>query len=203
MACNRQITTLVPLQACTRLAKLDLSGCNLDDHVKDLQVACPQLADPDSIVFEGLVHELLPSIPPHKQGEAIGWLLGNHSLEDPGMQATLAAAGAIPPLVHMLESANLQVPAASVLDSLACGNASNQAAIAVGVGSHSFCVPKARTPRHASAMAMDPDQAAVLFSDLWVEIWPSLARPRQGSASVRVQRHAPPGGWVDRGRGQP
>jgi hypothetical protein len=69
MAGNHEVASLVPLTACTRLIKLDVRDCPvaLVELVADLQTACTQLADPRSVVIEGLVHELHPNLPPGVQ----------------------------------------------------------------------------------------------------------------------------------------
>jgi hypothetical protein len=66
MANSSSVDSLAPLAACTRLRKLDLSGCNpvLRNQVEGLQIACTHLADPQSVKFEGMVHELQPNIRP-------------------------------------------------------------------------------------------------------------------------------------------
>ncbi|KAG1671990.1 hypothetical protein FOA52_013363 [Chlamydomonas sp. UWO 241] len=64
LADNEQVESLMPLHACTRLRKLDLRDFNMvEDQVTDLQAACTQLADPSSVVIQGLVHELQPNMP--------------------------------------------------------------------------------------------------------------------------------------------
>jgi hypothetical protein len=97
MSGNEQIDSLVPLKACTRLAKLDLFGCNLDGQVEDLRQACPQLADPSTAEVEGLVHELQPGIPPHNQAWAAYGQDEIINLGGPDYLVNIAAAGAIPP----------------------------------------------------------------------------------------------------------
>jgi hypothetical protein len=102
MAGNGQVQSLVPLKACTRLAKLDLCDCNaqLLSQLGDLKLACTQLADPSSVVLEGLVHDLQPGIPSDHQESAIDYL-ENYDHEFAGNR--VAAAGGILPLVKLLD----------------------------------------------------------------------------------------------------
>jgi hypothetical protein len=99
------ITSLAPLKACTRLRKLDLHGCfQLRNQVEDLRLACTQLADPASVKIEGLVHDLQPSITPGMQGSAAHTLEFMSRVGGLEAKAAIAAAGAIPALVHLLAS---------------------------------------------------------------------------------------------------
>ncbi|KAG1672420.1 hypothetical protein FOA52_013205 [Chlamydomonas sp. UWO 241] len=134
MANDKQITSLAPLKACTRLRKLDICGCNFEsDEVEDLQLACPQLADPASVVVEGLVHDLQPGILPVHQSAAVEELTSLLANADVEMHAAIATAGAIPRLVRLLGRDLLgyvQRDAAELLSTFAQRNAENQAAIA-------------------------------------------------------------------------
>ena len=102
MAGNFQVTSLAPLNACFKLRKLDLRGSQpvLHDQVEDLRLACTQLADPSSVVLEGLVHELQPSRP------GTPWLSAYTLCSRAGYgaqhQSAITAAGAIPLLVRLL-----------------------------------------------------------------------------------------------------
>jgi HEAT repeat protein len=104
----------------------------LDDQISDLQLTCLHLADQDSVFIEGLVHELHPNIPPHKQEAAAQELEDCINFRGPEAQVDVAAAGAIPPLVRLRHesSALVQGAAANALCSLAYGHADNQDAIA-------------------------------------------------------------------------
>ncbi|KAG1676730.1 hypothetical protein FOA52_005019 [Chlamydomonas sp. UWO 241] len=81
MARSYSVTSLAPLAACTTLRKLDLHDCPsvLISQVEGLQLSCTQLADPQSVVFEGLVHDVLPNMPAAMQHAAadalrkVGW----------------------------------------------------------------------------------------------------------------------------------
>jgi vacuolar protein 8 len=104
----------------------------LYDQVQDLRLACTQLADPASVELEGLVHDLQPGIPPGMQDNAATALYnmshaGGHEAKD-----AIAAAGAIPALVHLLasDSSAVREYAAWALGDLAHGHAQSQAAIA-------------------------------------------------------------------------
>jgi hypothetical protein len=129
------VRSLAPLKACTRLRKLDLFGCNseLRDQVADLRLACTQLADPASVMIEGLVHGLQPSIPPGMQQVAANDLM--HMSQEGGLaKNAIVAAGAIPALVQLLRPgplalAQVQRAAASALGRLAAGHAENGSAI--------------------------------------------------------------------------
>ncbi|KAG1679525.1 hypothetical protein FOA52_011126 [Chlamydomonas sp. UWO 241] len=114
MAHSGGIVSLAPLAACTKLCKLDLRGCHsmLTNQVECL--TCTQLADPATVKLEGLVHELLPSMPPSWQGAAareLGALAANGAQN----QAEIAAAGAIPALERLLNSGPPFVRAAAAL----------------------------------------------------------------------------------------
>jgi hypothetical protein len=95
MAGCTSVMSVAPLKACTRLRKLDLSGCDseLRNQVQDLRLACSQMADPASVELEGLVHELQPSIPPGMQADAAN-ALKNMSQEG-GLEAKAAIAAAL------------------------------------------------------------------------------------------------------------
>jgi hypothetical protein len=59
------ITSLVPLAACTGLRKPDLFRCcpRLTSQIGGLQLACAT-GRPQSVMFEeGMVHQLLPNMP--------------------------------------------------------------------------------------------------------------------------------------------
>ncbi|KAG1673103.1 hypothetical protein FOA52_013173 [Chlamydomonas sp. UWO 241] len=98
-----------------RLRKLDLRDCRseLISQVEGLQrgVAGTQLADPQSVMFEGLVHELLPNMPPDEQVMAVDAL--GTSAASTEKQVAIAAAGAIPPLEQLLKSVTPRVRAAA------------------------------------------------------------------------------------------
>ncbi|KAG1655490.1 hypothetical protein FOA52_008961 [Chlamydomonas sp. UWO 241] len=134
MACVDLVESLAPLKVCTRLRKLDLRFCvsELRNQVPDLRLACTQLADPASVELEGLVHDLQPNMPASVQTGAAR-ALADMSLEE-GLetQTSVAAAGAIPALVQLLEgpatSANVQVEAARAFFDLVDGHAQNQVA---------------------------------------------------------------------------
>jgi hypothetical protein len=113
MAGNPQIRSLDALKACTRLCKLDLRGCHpaLNSQVEGLQLlACSQLADPQSVELQGLVHELQPNMPTIMQDDAAFDLMERTDNEDSfeAMHA-IAAAGAIPALVLLLGSDSSEV----------------------------------------------------------------------------------------------
>ncbi|KAG1679527.1 hypothetical protein FOA52_011128 [Chlamydomonas sp. UWO 241] len=114
MAFPPNITSLAPLAACTKLRKLDLRGCSsvLTNQVEGLQLACPQLAAPKSVEFEGLVHELLPNMPADSHWAAADalWHLAARGVEN---QAAITSAGAIPALGQLLNSDSPGVPAAA------------------------------------------------------------------------------------------
>ncbi|KAG1668666.1 hypothetical protein FOA52_001274 [Chlamydomonas sp. UWO 241] len=134
MAGNEGVGSVAPLQACTRLIKLDVRGCSsvLRDQVEVLREAWPQLADPSSVELEGLVHELQPRIPAHRQAAAMNWLIRRYRLGVVDDWTAVAAAGVIPPLVQLLRdvSAHVRHAAACALSFVASGQAENQAAIA-------------------------------------------------------------------------
>jgi hypothetical protein len=116
------VVSLAPLAACTRLRKLDLRGCrpSLINQVEGLQLTCTHLADPQSVKFEGLVHELLPNMPHAMQREAAHALraLAAHSAQN---VAEITAAGAIPALVRLhvtSPSADVWQAAARALENL-------------------------------------------------------------------------------------
>jgi hypothetical protein len=120
MAHSHIVGSLAPLAACTRLRKLDLRGCRhvLLNQVEGLQLA--QLADPQSVKIEGLVHELQPNIRPLIQQMAAGALrdLADHGAQT---QAAITAAGAIPALEWLQESsplADVRQAAAEALENL-------------------------------------------------------------------------------------
>jgi hypothetical protein len=162
MAGNDKVTSLAPLKACPNLRKLDLRDCSfpndededsedlgeddVDPVVANLQLSCTQLADPSSVMLEGLVHNLQPHLPPDMQQGAAGLLRfmasglqGFMAFFNPGAdlnlgKANIAAAGAIPPLVQLLRqhacaSAGVQKAAADVLNIMAADSADNQSAI--------------------------------------------------------------------------
>jgi hypothetical protein len=122
MARSRYVVSLAPLAACTRLRRLDLRGCPsaLLNQVEGLQVACTQLADPQSVKFEGMVHDLLPNTPPGIQGYAAGGLR-DLAYGNADNTAAITAAGAIPALEWLQESspsADVRQAAARALDNL-------------------------------------------------------------------------------------
>ncbi|KAG1655971.1 hypothetical protein FOA52_009398 [Chlamydomonas sp. UWO 241] len=142
MADNAHVTSLVPLKACPKLRKLDLRGCNpvLRAQVADLRLSsCPELADTDLVVLEGLVNELQRSMPPGVQKAAVCFLRRCTDAERvsgdvmPLSWAAIAAAhGAIPSLVQLLgpeSSSDLQVEVARALCNLAKDGAQMQADI--------------------------------------------------------------------------
>jgi hypothetical protein len=106
--------SLAPLAACPRLRKLDLRGCSsaLINQVEGLQLTCTQLADPQSVVFEGLVHELQPFMPPSTQQLAAD-TLGTSAASSARNQAAIVAARAVPALQLLLESDSLYVRVAA------------------------------------------------------------------------------------------
>jgi hypothetical protein len=112
------VVSLAPLKACPGLRKLDLRGSmfDLDEQVEDLLLpTCMQLADPASVELEGVMHELLPSMPPGVR-ESAAYALANVSAEGgPEAQAAIVAAGAIPALVQMLGSESSAEQAARAL----------------------------------------------------------------------------------------
>ncbi|KAG1652765.1 hypothetical protein FOA52_005959 [Chlamydomonas sp. UWO 241] len=63
------LVSLAPLKARTKLRKLDIRGhqSELRNQVKDLRLACTQLADPASVELESMVHNLQPNMPPDAQ----------------------------------------------------------------------------------------------------------------------------------------
>ncbi|KAG1660175.1 hypothetical protein FOA52_005275 [Chlamydomonas sp. UWO 241] len=137
MARSRGALSLTPLKACTRLRKLDLRDCRsaLRNQVEGLQQTCKQLATLQSVEIEGLVHELQPNILPDRQTAATAALAKMvHSNADRyKVQDAIAAAGAIPALVHLLlepESlADVLREAAGALADMAAGHAQNRATI--------------------------------------------------------------------------
>ncbi|KAG1654996.1 hypothetical protein FOA52_008405 [Chlamydomonas sp. UWO 241] len=121
MAGNNYVRSLSPLKACTRLRKLDVRGCDIEDYqVDDVQLACPQLADPfPEVQLEGLV--LQPGIPASKQEAAIEWLLRIEVVD----QVVIANDGVIPAMVQLLgrgSKASVQKAAADALIDFAAGN---------------------------------------------------------------------------------
>jgi HEAT repeat protein len=131
---GRSVKSLAPLKACTRLRKLDLSDCHdeLRDQVADLRLACTQLADLASVEVEGLVHDLQPNMSPDMLTNAADVLRDMSNAGGHEAKAAIAAAGAIPALVHLLASDSPEVRAyvAQALGSLARGHPQSQAAIA-------------------------------------------------------------------------
>ncbi|KAG1677736.1 hypothetical protein FOA52_001048 [Chlamydomonas sp. UWO 241] len=134
LAGDVKIRSLAPLKACPELRKLDIRGCRseLREQVEDLRGgACPHLAHPSLVVLEGLVHDIQPNMPPGMQAAAAS-ALGTRATYGAKNRSAIAAAGAIPLLVLLLEqrsSTGVQVAAAEALCNLALNHAENQAAI--------------------------------------------------------------------------
>jgi vacuolar protein 8 len=177
-----------------------LSGCEvvLYDQVQDLRLACTQLADPASVELEGLVHDLQPGIPPGMQDNAATALYnmshaGGHEAKD-----AIAAAGAIPALVHLLasDSSAVRGKAAWALGSLADGHAQSQAAIAAAgaipalvqllrPASSTFVQRAAASALSSLAAEHTPNQAAIAVAGAL----PLLVQ-LQGSTDASVRAHA-------------
>ncbi|KAG1670664.1 hypothetical protein FOA52_010939 [Chlamydomonas sp. UWO 241] len=132
------VRSLAPLQACTKLCKLDLRDCHYElyDQAEDLQLACTQLAAPSLVELAALVHTLQPNMPPDMQkdaAEALAYMIDDKDVEA-ALEArdAITAAGAIPALVQLLGpdcSSDVQAAAARVLHNLAGDHAQNQSAI--------------------------------------------------------------------------
>ncbi|KAG1679520.1 hypothetical protein FOA52_011121 [Chlamydomonas sp. UWO 241] len=126
------VVNLAPLAACTKLRKLDLRECSssVTNQVEGLQLMCTKLADPATVKLEGMVHELLPNMPPDAQMASAAqlWSLASSGAQ----QAAIAAAGGILALVRLLgpdSTTGVQRAAAWALSSLADNHADNRAAI--------------------------------------------------------------------------
>jgi hypothetical protein len=153
MAHSDGVVSLAPLAACTKLRKLDLGGyrSELSSQVADLQVACPQLADPKSVMLEGLVLRLQPNIAGQLQDEA-AWDLTNIGI---GVDKhDVAASGAIPALVQLLLLVTRGYPAAEALREQVHDHAANAAA-AGRCGCHS-CFGSAGRPHFRCAGESSP-----------------------------------------------
>jgi hypothetical protein len=139
MAGNDQIDSLAALKACTKLRKLDLRFCDFDsDHVEDVQLACPLLADPESVEIEGLVHDLQPNIPAGIQEATAREVVDKIHEGGLAAQTAIAAACAVPALVQLLldpdSSSGIKTEAAGALGSLAKEHSQNAAAITAAGG---------------------------------------------------------------------
>ncbi|KAG1653692.1 hypothetical protein FOA52_006415 [Chlamydomonas sp. UWO 241] len=133
MAGDVRVRSLAPLAACAKLRKLDLPDCDeLHDLVEGLQLRCSQLAAPSTVELEGLVHELQHSLPADMQARAAHALAS--MIHHGGLEArnAVAAAGAIPALVRLLDpksTAYVQTAAARALGKLAFNHTLNRAII--------------------------------------------------------------------------
>ncbi|KAG1656437.1 hypothetical protein FOA52_006979 [Chlamydomonas sp. UWO 241] len=175
-----QVVILAPLEACNKLHKLDLRGCNFDYD---------ELVGPES--SEGV-------------REAAAGALGSLAYKHHHNKDVIAAAGAIPALVQLLGSASARVrtEAAHALGILADNHVQNQACISAAGAipvlvqlllepeSKSFEDPQMAAARALGCLAKEdpPNQAAIAASGaiealVWLLVGPEFSEDMQEAAA--------------------